>query len=270
MRLAICVTIKNRSCVLVNPEESLQFLQHVNEKIEECDALKIQPCTTKQGQLALLLFPKMIKSLVAQKKPADDWVLVVVDYKSSDVDLKEMLTYEVGDTMPWHLETIEDYSFFDRGGGLAKAAEIAESRFQADSLFFCDADLMFSSRDVFDQAIQSVQKGQFFYPIFFAFAVADHSKGFWRDTSFGNFACRLTDYKQTEGWYHNLSWGWEDRALADSIPSYRKDRVCVPGFFHQWHPMNWDFRVSEYPVKQYLFRNAAVKVLPKQELAGLS
>ncbi len=262
MRLAFCITIKNRSCVLVDPEDSLQFLQHVANTIEDCSHFKIQPWMTKQGQIALPLFPKMIKSLVAQKKPEDDWVLVVVDYKSTDVDIKEMLTYEVGDKMPWHLEIIEDYAFFDRGGGLAKAAELAETKFQADALFFCDADLFFATRNVLDEAISSLQKEQFFYPIFFAFAVADHSRGFWRDTSYGNFACLLKDYKKTEGWYHNVSWGWEDRALADSIPSYRKDRRCIQGFFHQWHPMKWDFRVQEYPVKQYLFRDAAVKALP--------
>jgi hypothetical protein len=265
MRLAICVTIKNRSCVLVDPENSLQFLHHVNEKIEDCEALKIQPWMTKEGQIALPLFPKMVRSLMAQKKPDDDWVLVVVDYKSTDVNLKEMLEYEVGTKMPWHLEVIEDYAFFDRGGGLAKAASLAETKFQADALFFCDADLLFASRDIFDQAYQSLQKGQYFYPIFFAFAHADHSQGFWRDTSFGNFACLLKDYKATEGWYHNVSWGWEDRALADSIPSYKKDREHVPGFFHQWHPMKWEFRVTEYPVKGYVFRDAAVKVLPKQQ-----
>lgn len=261
MRLAICVAIKNRSCVIVDQEDSLSFLHHVSESIQECPQLSIQPWKTKQGQIALPLMPKMIRSLMAQKKKEDDWVLIVVDYKSSDVNMKEMLAYEIGDTIPWHLELVEEYSFFDRGGGLAKAAEIAEQKFQADSLFFCDADLFFTSNDVFDEARKSLEKNHFFYPIFFSFAVADHSKGFWRDTSFGNFFCRLEDYKQTEGWYHNISWGWEDRALADSIPDWKKDRMRMEGFYHQWHPMKWEFRVKEYPVKEYIFKDAAVKDL---------
>lgn len=264
MRLAVCIAIKNRSFVVVEPEDSLQQLQHFADKIQDCESLKQEPWRTKQGKIALPLFPKMIRSLMSQKRRDDDWVIVVVDYGSTDVNVQEVLEVEVGSETPWHLETITEYPFFDRGGGLAKAAQIAEQKFQADALFFCDADLLFATRDVLDGAVHSAQKGQFYYPIFFAFALADHSKGFWRDTSYGNFACRVEDYKKTEGWYHNLSWGWEDRALADSIPETKKERGMVQGFFHQWHPMQWDFRVKEYPVKTYLFKDAAVKTLPFQ------
>lgn len=261
MKLAICVAVKNRSCVIVEKENSLTFLQHVVDKIQDTPNLETKPYYTKDGKIALLLLPKMLRSLMKQKKPEDDWVVVIVDYKSTDINMKEMLEYELGDTIPWHLETIEDYPHFDRGGGLAKAADIAETKFKADAVFFCDADLQFLSRDVFDKALTSLQKGQFFYPIFFSFVQCDHTKGFWRDTSFGNFACRIEDYKKTEGWYHNISWGWEDRALADSIPETRKDRERVQGFMHQWHPFQWEFRVKEYPVKEYIFKDAAVKKL---------
>jgi glycosyltransferase involved in cell wall biosynthesis len=261
MRLAICVAVKNRSCVIVDEENSLSFLHHIQDKLVESPECEIKPYRTKQNQIALLLLPKMLRSLVKQKQPEDDWVVVVVDYKSTDIDVKAMLDYELKDTIPWHLETVQDYDFFDRGGGLAKATEIAEMKFNADVVFFCDADLYFGSRDVFDRAIQSVKKGQFYYPIFLSFTQPDHKKGFWRDTSFGNFACRIQDYKKTEGWYHNISWGWEDRALADSIPSERKDREAVPGFYHQWHPFQWEFRVKEYPIKEYVFKEAARKTL---------
>jgi hypothetical protein len=261
MRLALCVAIKNRSCVIVDQENSLSYLHHVEENLTDSPTMKTNPIFTKDNKIALLLMPKMLRSFVSQKRPDDDWVLVVVDYKSTDIDMKAMLEYEVGDKMPWHLETVEDYPHFDRGGGLAKAFDIAETKFKAEAVFFCDADLYFTSRDVFDRAIESVSKGHFYYPIFYSFALADHSKGFYRDTSFGNFACRTVEYKKTEGWYHNLSWGWEDRALADSIPEFLKDRERVAGFYHQWHPMKWDFRVKEYPIKEFLHKGAAVKQL---------
>lgn len=255
---------------MVDPEDSLQHLHHVEDKIEDCPEKRIEPWKTKTGQIALPLFPKMIRSLITHKKEEDDWVFVIVDYGSTDVPIREILEVEIGSKAPWHLEEVKDYPFFDRGGGLAKAAAIAEAKFNAETVFFCDADLFFESREVLDQAIVSTAKGLFYYPIFFAFALADHSKGFWRDTSYGNFACRIEDYKKTEGWYHNLSWGWEDRALADSIPEEKKERTQAPGFLHQWHPMQWEFRVKEYPVKQYLFRGAAVKDLPFQGVSSLS
>lgn len=261
MRLAFCVAVKNRSCVIVDKEDSLSFLQHVADQLLECPELQIEPWHTKEDQLILPLFPKMVRSLVANKKPEDDWVLVVVDYQSSDVNMKEMLEYEVGNKMPWHLETVEDYPFFDRGGGLGKAVEIAERKFQADGVFFCDADLFFASREVIDGAIQSIQQHRFYYPIVFSFGLADHSIGYWRDTGYGIFACSIEDYKKTEGWQHNISWGWEDRALSDAIPPEKKDREKVSGYFHQWHPFQWEFRVKEYPVKRFVFKDAAVKSL---------
>ena len=261
MRLAICVAIKNRSCIIVEKEDSLSFLQHVAQKIQGCPEFRIEPWYTKQGEIALPLFPKMIQSLVLQKKPEDDWVLVVVDFNSTDVDIKEMLEVEVGDKMPWHLESIKEYPYFDRGGGLAKAVEIAEFKYKTDALFFCDADLFFATRDIFDRAIEVIQEKNFYYPIVFSFVLSDHTQGLWRDSGFGIFACSLQEYKKTEGWYHNISWGWEDRALADSIPEFKKVREMVPGYFHQWHPVKWEFRVKEYPVKEYIFRNAAIKDL---------
>lgn len=262
MRLAICVAIKNRSCVLVQPENSLLLLAHVYDKLEPCEQHRMNVMMTKDGRIILPLMPRMLRSLATMKKAEDDWVLVVVDYKSNDVDMKEMLEYELKDKIPYHLEVVEDYQFFDRGGGLDKAAKIAETKFNADIVFFCDADLEFHSHDVFDGAIEVCSKGNFYYPIFYTFAVANHECGFWRDTSYGNFACRLSDYKKTDGWLHNISWGWEDRALADSIPEDKKVREKANGFFHQWHPLAWEFRVKEYPIKHYMFKEAAVKDLP--------
>lgn len=261
MRVAFCVAVKNRSCCIVDPEDSLQHLQHVAEKLEECQQWRKAPLETNDGKLVLLLLPRLLQSLVRMKKDTDDWVIIVVDYGSTDVDMKAMMEEECGNIIPWHLERIQDYPFFDRGGGLAIGAWIAEQKYSADAVFFCDADLEFKSRNLFDEMYMSLEKSHFFYPIFFSFAKPDHSVGLWRDTSFGNFACLLKDYKQTEGWYHNISWGWEDRALADSISEEKKDRLKIHGFFHQWHPVQWEFRVREYPVKQYIFKAAAVKSL---------
>lgn len=261
MRLAICVALKNRSCVIVDKEDSLSFLHHVSGSIEDCPQFEMTPWLTKDDKRILPLMPRMLQSLVLHKKPDDDWVVVVVDYKSTDVNVEEMMQHELGDKIPWHLETIETYDYFDRGGGLAKAADIAEKQFHADALFFCDADILFASRLALDRAIDVSLANQFYYPVFFSFALDTHSKGFWRDTSFGNFACKTESYKQTEGWLHNISWGWEDRALSDSIPEPKKVRERVEGFFHQWHPFQWEFRVKEYPVKEYLFKGAAIKNL---------
>jgi hypothetical protein len=263
MRLAICVTIKNRSRVVVAHEDTFSLLpvDLQMQVIAAPPSCRI-PADKEGEDYVLQLFPRLVKSLLATKKPTDDWVLVVVDYQSTDIQMRPFLEETIGDKMAWHLETVTDYPFFDRGGGLKKGLEIAEGKFQADSVLFCDADLMFTDHLFFDRLEQVVSQNLFFYPVFFSFYSPEHTMGIWRETSFGNFACRIEDYKKTEGWYHNISWGWEDRALADSIPGNKKIRERVPGFYHQWHPVSLEFRNQEYPVKQYLFMDAAVKHLP--------
>ena len=255
--LGICISIKNRSCIIVPEEDSLNFLNEENkEKVIDSPKDKYTPWKTKEGNIILTLMPKMLRSLMSHKRPEDNWLLVIVDSNSTDVDMKHMLEYEVGDKMKWIIEKVTDYEYFDRGGGLAKAAEIAEKNGATD-LFFCDADIYFGERTVLDEAIKSISEGKYFYPIFFSYVMPDHTKGLWRDTSFGNFATSVENYKKTPGWMHNISWGWEDRALSDSIEEEKKDRRRIRGYYHQWHPLQWEFRVVNYPVKEYIFKDAA-------------
>jgi hypothetical protein len=261
MRLCFCITIKNRSNVLVDYEDSTPFLKHVEGQIIPSPYPKLG-VLTQEYKIVLPLLPRLLRSLVALKQPTDDWCVVVTDFQSTDANVRSVLETELGSRLPWILHTVTEWPYFDRGGGLKKAAEIAETQLQADAVFFCDADLVFFDRAFIDECYATVSAHKFYYPIFFAFADPLHEQGFWRETSFGNFGALVADYKTTAGWMHNISWGWEDRALADSIPDERKVRTKPNGFCHQWHPMKWDFRVSEYPVKEYLFKNAAVTELP--------
>jgi glycosyltransferase involved in cell wall biosynthesis len=264
MKLAFCIALKNRSYLEVEYEDSTPFLKHAEGKIVD-SPYPPHPMRTKEDRIVLTLLPHMLTSLVKIKKPEDDWVVIVSDFGSTDVEVHRMMDeiLSQGEGIDWYLYREKEWPYFDRGGGLKKAAEIAETKYNADAVFFLDADLIFYSRQFIDECYNALSKGLFYYPIFFAFADPKHERGFWRDTSYGNFAARIEDYKKTAGWKHNISWGWEDRDLDDSIPTDKKYRIEMPGFCHQWHPMKWDFRVSEYPVKQYLFKDAAVAELPK-------
>ena len=264
MKLAFCIALKNRTYLEVDYEDSTPYLKHAQGKIVDSPYPKNELIIKNEtNQIVLTLLPKMLQSLLKQKKADDDWVIIITDFQSTDANIQVMMTQTVGNKVPWHVHTVTEWPYFDRGGGLKKAAEIAETNYKADAVFFLDADLLFYSRDFIEECYGALQNGLFYYPIFFAFADPKHERGFWRDTSYGNFAARVEDYKKTAGWKHNISWGWEDRDLADSIPNEKKYRMEMPGFCHQWHPMKWDFRVSEYPVKEYLFKNAAVAELPK-------
>jgi glycosyltransferase involved in cell wall biosynthesis len=262
MKLAFCIALKNRSSLEVEYEDSTPYLKHAEGKIVD-SPYPLNDLKLKGDKIVLTLLPKMLESLLALKTPEDDWVVIITDFGSTDANVQQVLGDTLGDKIPWYIYTEKEWPYFDRGGGLKKAAEIAETKYNADSVFFLDADLIFYTRDFIDECYGALQNGLFYYPIFFAFADPKHQRGFWRDTSYGNFAARVDDYKRTAGWKHNISWGWEDRDLADSIPNDKKYRIEMPGFCHQWHPMKWDFRVSEYPVKEYIFKNAAVAELPK-------
>ncbi len=262
MKLAFCIALKNRTYLEVEYEDSTPFLKHAEGKIVK-SPYPMNDIKIKEDKIVLTLLPKMLESLVKQKKAEDDWVVVITDFQSTDADVHQVVSDTLGDKIPWHIHTEKEWPWFDRGGGLKKAAEIAETQYKADAVFFLDADLIFYTRDFIEECYGALQNHLFYYPIFFAFADPRHEQGFWRDTSYGNFAARVEDYKKTAGWKHNISWGWEDRDLADSIPNSQKYRIEMPGFCHQWHPMKWDFRVSEYPVKEYIFKNAAVAELPK-------
>jgi glycosyltransferase involved in cell wall biosynthesis len=263
MKLAFCIALKNRSNIEVEYEDSTPFLKHAQGKIVD-SPYPAHPLRTKDGRIVLTLLPHMLTSLVSLKKPEDDWTVIVSDFGSTDCDINNLMDIILANSgIDWHVYKETEWPYFDRGGGLKKAAEIAETKFNADAVFFLDADLIFYSRQFIDECYAALINGLFYYPIFFAFADPKHERGFWRDTSYGNFAARVQDYKGTAGWKHNISWGWEDRDLADSIPQEKKYRLEMPGFCHQWHPMKWDFRVSEYPVKDYLFKDAAVSELPK-------
>lgn len=262
MKLAFCIALKNRSNLEVEYEDSTPFLKHAEGKIVD-SPYPAHPLRTKDDRIILNLLPHMLTSLVKIKKPEDDWIIIITDFGSTDCDVAKMMDEILTTEIPWYLYKETEWPYFDRGGGLKKAAEIAETKFNADAVFFLDADLIFYSHQFIDECYAALTNELFYYPIFFAFADPKHERGFWRDTSYGNFAARVQDYKGTAGWKHNISWGWEDRDLADSIPQEKKYRLEMPGFCHQWHPMKWDFRVSEYPVKEYLFKDAAVSELPK-------
>ncbi len=262
MKLAFCIALKNRTYLEVEYEDSTPFLKHAEGKIGQT-SYPLNELKMNGDKIVLTLLPKMLSSLIALKKPEDDWVVVITDFQSTDADVHQVLTETLGDKIPWHIHTEKEWPYFDRGGGLKKAAEIAETEYKADAVFFMDADLIFYDRDFIEKCYFALENHWFYYPIFYAFADPKHERGFWRETSWGNFAARIEDYKNTKGWKHNISWGWEDRDLADSIPNAKKYRILMPGFCHQWHPMKWDFRVSEYPVKEYIFKDAAVAELPK-------
>jgi hypothetical protein len=146
---------------------------------------------------------------------------------------------------------------FSRGRGLNLAAKEAAG----DVLFFVDADAFFTSRDVFERGLLHVTEGKAYFPVLYSYSDSSHSSGWWRHEGFGHCMVTREIFERSGGWPEYERWGKEDddfyTRIAATTPVVREQ---VPGFFHQWHPeeIQWKDRYSKhYPaLKEELERVA--------------
>lgn len=251
MHVGICIAIKNRSYLVVEQEDTERTYEHVKDQIQLTPSNHIEPPEVlEDGRVALMPLPNLLRSLTRIKKPEDTWTVVISDFGSTDVNVSQVCEQLLGDAIPYVVNTIE--GSFNRGGGLDKAAETARDR-GCDTLFFCDADMFFTHRYVFDEAQRELPKGRVYFPICFSYIVPSHEYGYWREAGYGMVFLRTADYFQSERWKQNRSWGWEDQLLHEHFKN-KADilRMRAPGFYHQWHPNSMEFKTQEYEIKNYL------------------
>jgi hypothetical protein len=163
----------------------------------------------------------------------------------------------LSDKLPYTLHTIRET--FSRGSGLDICATIARDQGYT-SLFFCDTDMLFTKRDIFDNAKTILGNNQIFYPICFSFTQANHEQGYWRDVGYGMVFMNTETYFNSSRWKHNVSWGYEDNDLYNNLPKEKIVRSKCLGYFHQWHPNSIEFKTAEYPIKKYLGKAAIVSI----------
>jgi hypothetical protein len=256
MRLAICIALKNRSYQIVKPDPPGTY-DHIRDRIQLTPADLIEPPEMDaEGNIIITPFPTLLRSLARIHRSSDQWTVIVVDYGSTDIDVKHLCELHLGGQIPYAVLTADGSPNFNRGGGLDTAAQVAR-KLECDTLFFCDADMFFTQRHIFDTAERILKEGSIFYPVCFSYTDPSHQVGYWRDTGYGMVFLRTVDYFLSERWKNNRSWGWEDRKLYESFPPDRIKREWGVGFFHQWHPNSIDFKTKEYEVKTYV-KDAAI------------
>lgn len=250
MTLGICISLKNRSNLIVQQEDSSVMYKHIRNQIIDVPTTTVPsaPTVLPSGEIQLFLLPRMLASLEAIKKNDDNWHVIIVDYGSTDVDLNDLLEKTLV-TIPYTVAVKSET--FNRGGGLDAGALIAKN-LGLDALFFCDSDMIFTDHDLFDQAYEALSDAKIYYPICFSFTTSTHTRGFWRDSGFGMVCMTTEQYFKTDRWKNNITWGWEDRALHDALDPGLLVRKRANGYFHQWHPNSSSFKTKEYAVKQYM------------------
>jgi len=254
MNLAICISVKNRSNLVVYQEDPIETYKHIADKIQLTPTdSHFPPTLNRDATITLNLLPKLLMSLRMVKTGNDNWTVIIVDYNSTDVNVEAITEQILGGHIRFIVNKAEGP--FSRGSGLHIAAEVSKERGH-DSLFFCDADMYFTSHTIFERAAEAIKDGKVYYPICFSFIQPDHMKGYWRDSGYGMMFISTEKYFGTEKWRHNVSWGEEDNAMRRNFSDSEIIRGKAGGYFHQWHPNSFAFKNLEYPVKHYAGRAA--------------
>lgn len=136
--LSICITVKNRSRVIVDDHE-------------------------------LLHFPNCMKSIVGSADSKLDCELVVTDWESDDWPLKEWLEKAA---KPIPVQIITPKGPFSRGKSLNIAAKAANGNY----IMFLDADMLLCQA-VINNGINYLCEGKGYFPVPYSFNGPEHELG---------------------------------------------------------------------------------------------
>jgi len=257
MDLAICIAVKNRSNLVVYQEDPIETYKHIASKIQGTPSdSHFPPTLNRDATVTLNLLPKLLMSLRMIKTGNDRWTVIIVDYESTDVNV-EAIAHQILDGHIRHVVK-KMTGTFSRGSGLHLAAQVAKN-IGLNTLFFCDADMYFTSHYIFERAVEAINDGKVYYPVCFSFTQPDHMKGYWRDSGYGMMFISTEKYFKTQRWQHNVSWGEEDNAMRRNFSEQEIVRGQGIGYFHQWQPNSIVFKTLEYPVKHYAGKDAIQK-----------
>ena len=233
-KLSITIPLKNRTSILVD-YESIQlktFIRHKLVHTDRKDDIKLE----KGNKIRLNLLLNCLKSLETIQMENEVFELVLVDFMSDDFDLNKLPT--MFPTLQFKIVKVNEY--FSRGRGL----NIGYANSSYDKVFFCDADMIFYTRDVFDKAYKVLEDGSAYFPICLDLCEPSHQFGYWRVSGFGmSFVNKSTKVDGTWSEYGSL--GKEDNDFWDLHEGCRV-REKIDGYCHQWHPPTKAFKNKFY------------------------
>jgi glycosyltransferase involved in cell wall biosynthesis len=233
--ISICVTVKNRSRVHTDGRE-------------------------------LRLFPNCVRSIVESVQRVPGAELVISDWSSDDWPLRDWLPQAIGDALPTRIINTE--GDFSRGRGRNVAAQFSSG----DALLFLDADSILCEA-VLTRGLELLSEAKSFFPILYSFRNPEHTDGWWRRFGFGNCVVSREVFEKSGGWPEFTQWGKEDDLFYARVcaltPVVREE---VPGFFHQWHPEDVEWKDSHAPKSQSASEAQSEReqlALAKREVAEL-
>lgn len=182
-------------------------------------------------KIHLELFKNNIRSLMEIHQEGEEWEFVVVDFKSTDVDMPSFLAHHIKRPGCSH-KCISVEGTFSKGKGL----NIGFANASHEILFFLDADMMIKTRKIFDDISTYVEKNDMaMFPVCHSYHNPEHTSGWTRWSGVGNAAYKKSDFVP---YFENKRWGNEDAMNYRRIA--RKKKIARPcygeDFVHQWHP----------------------------------
>lgn len=253
-KISITIPLKNRTSILVDyePIQLKTFIRHKLVYTDEKDDIKLE----RGNKIRLNLLLNCLKSLELVKNDNEIFEVILVDFMSDDFDLNKL----AGMFPKLEIKIVKVNDYFSRGKGL----NVGYRNSSYNTVFFCDADMIFRSRDVFDRAYEILKEGSVFFPICLDLCEPSHQIGYWRTSGYGMSFVTKSD-KVDGSWPEYGSLGKEDNDFWDLHEGCRV-RERVDGYCHQWHPPTKSFKNKHYKYsdvdkkKVYLEFNSVLSV----------
>lgn len=215
MKMSWCLTLKNR----------------IRPKWENTETGEV---------IELRLLDNCLQSLAKQRTQDETWEICIADWGSDDVECVESHVSNLlsGTGVSLSIRDLGSEAKFSRGKGLNEAFALSKY----DNIFFLDADMLFESRDVIDDTLEVLERGNAYFPMCSKFNNIDHTS---RTTGIhenamgtGMMAIRRELFlKKPDKWLGRTQWGVEDNNMYNFYSKLEKaERTNPSGYFHQWHP----------------------------------
>ena len=149
--LSIVIPIKDRTDYVVDYEEIPLRVLVRNELVPSgCPKKKIDVVTSNPPKIRLRSLHVFLQSLSDLKLPDEDFEVVITDFQSTDYDLAKLpAKFPAID-----FKIVRSDASFSRGKGLNLGFQASTKEF----VFFCDADMYFTKRDIFEKAYEEFKE----------------------------------------------------------------------------------------------------------------
>jgi len=203
------------------------------------------PVTHNGKEVVLKLFENNLDKLLELHQPeSETWELVLCDFNSTDVNMADFLKQKfeaAQSSFTYQLHTIPDKKFC-KGKGLNIASKLAKY----ENLFYLDADMLITSRDIFTQAYNHLTASRVYFPICMNYENPEQTVTKARPSGTGNVFISKKNLT-LKPWPEYNKWGNEDTHFYQFFKTKKLAvRSNVATFFHQWHPNTFNFKNRYY------------------------